>query len=442
MQFFNNYDYNNDKSLYFDDETPYVNFTSFTLEDAINRSDIIPTIFYSEEDKIDFLDFMKTFETIDEITNKVSRFVKKIRFDIQFLTIDERRKKLEKEEYDDFINDLYIFISNSNYKNPRLETRKQKYRKFIKKLLRERQKVGNYTLYGIYITDTDLSKIFKKCAEGGNKDKKEITIKNPTRKINERKIGEKRKSGKIYRKIPFFVYLSDRQIRQLKNIYFDGKTYYLDLSYTQFHKTCFATILLNRDIFYYAHYGKLPDAPKIKQNLPLLAIEMRNLIDFNEEPIIPDRDPKSKPVPVPTSKPVPISKSKPKTIDDIILKNLSDFSKDPYKQFTPSTPSTPNQIKKEEVVKALLNEIKYPLTKDVLGIRLTKGLKEKINKLTIEAAIGLMWIIRALVISNKAKLNVYYIDNNYYHLSKKEIEKIINYYFTSLSLLLNPAQKY
>ena len=195
MQLFNNYDYNNDKSLYFDDETPYVNFTSFTLEDAINRSDIIPTIFYSEEDKIDFLDFMKTFETIDEITNKVKKknnFVKKIRFDIQFITIDERRKKLEKKEYDDFIKDLYIFISNYNYKNPRLETRKQKYRKFIKKLLRERQKVGNYTLYGIYITDTDLSKIFKKCAEGGNKDKKEITIKNPTRKINERKIGEKR----------------------------------------------------------------------------------------------------------------------------------------------------------------------------------------------------------------------------------------------------------
>lgn len=175
---------------------------------------------------------------------------------------------------------------------------------------------------------------------------------------------------------------------------------------------------------------------------------MRNLIDFNEEPIIPDWDPKSKPVLVPTSKPVliptskPVPISKPKTIDDIMTNNLLDFSKDPYKQFTPSTQSTPNQIKKEEVVKALVNEINNPLTKDVLGIKLTKNLKEKINKLNTEAAIGLTWIIRALVISNKAKLNVYYVDNNYYRLSKKEIEKIINYYFTSLSLLLNPAQKY
>ena len=225
-------------------------------------------------------------------------------------------------------------------------------------------------------------------------------------------------------------------------------TFHLNISYTQFHKTCFATILLNRDIFYYARYGVLPDTPKIKKKLPFLAIEMRNLIDFNEEPIIPDWDPKSKPVLVPTSKPVlvptskPVPISKPKTIDDIMTNNLLDFSKDPYKQFTPSTQSTPNQIKKEEVVKALVNEINNPLTKDVLGIKLTKNLKEKINKLNTEAAIGLTWIIRALVISNKAKLNVYYVDNNYYRLSKKEIEKIINYYFTSLSLLLNPAQKY
>ena len=417
--FFSNFYDNNDIIIFDDKETPFLNFTSFTLEDAINRSDIIPTIFYfNKKNKIEFLDFMKSFETIEEITNKISRFVTKIRFDINFLTRDERREKLEKEEYDDFINDLYIFISN--YKNPMLESRKQKYRKFLKKLLKERSKIGNYTLHRIYITDNDLLKILKRCVEGGNKDKKKITIKNPTRQSDDKKP-----------KSPFFVYLSDRQIRQLKNIYFDGKTYYLDLSYTQFHKTCFATILLNRDIFYYVLNGKLPDTPKIKQNLPLLAIEMRNLIDFDEEPIIPDWDPKSKPVTV------PISKSKTKTIDDIMKKNLLDFSKDPYKQFTPSNP---NKIK-EEVVKALVNEINHPITKDVLGIRLTKDLKGKISKLTTEAVIGLNWIIRALVLSNKEKLNIYYIDNNYYHLSKKEIEKIIKYYFTSLSLLLNPAQK-
>lgn len=113
---------------------------------------------------------MKTFETIDEITNKISRFIKNIRFDIQFLTKDERREKIEKEEYDDFINDLYIFISN--YKNPMLGNRKQKEKKFLKKTTKRKKKIGKYTLFRIYITDTDLVQILKKCVEGGNKKKK------------------------------------------------------------------------------------------------------------------------------------------------------------------------------------------------------------------------------------------------------------------------------
>ena len=97
---------------------------------------------------------------------------------------------------------------------------------------------------------------------------------------------------------------------------------------------------------------------------------------------------------------------------------------------------------RNEVLNALINEINYPLTKDILGINLTKDLKQKISKLTSEAAIGLTWIIRALVLTNRGKLPVYNYKNSYYQLSKSQIKEIIEYYFSSLAMLLNPAQKY
>lgn len=49
--FFSNFYDNNDIIIFDDKETPFLNFTSFTLEDAINRSDIIPTIFYFNKKK-------------------------------------------------------------------------------------------------------------------------------------------------------------------------------------------------------------------------------------------------------------------------------------------------------------------------------------------------------------------------------------------------------
>ena len=120
-------------------------------------------------------------------------------------------------------------------------------------------------------------------------------------------------------------------------------------------------------------------------------------------------------------------------------KNLLEYKKDPYKKFTPfqSGKKLDSRVKR-----ALISEIKHPLTKSVIGVNLTKELKEKINKLTNEAAIGLTWIIRALVEINKKNLNVYYYNNNFFQLNKKQIKEIVEYYFNSLALLLNPAQKY
>ena len=166
---------------------------------------------------------------------------------------------------------------------------------------------------------------------------------------------------------------------------------------------------------------------------------MKNLIDFDGDPTPPV---KTKPdlIPVKKEKPVPTSSAKTQNkIDQIIEKNLSDFSKDPYKNFTPN-----QSLKKirNEVLNALINEINYPPTKDILGINLTKDLKQKISKLTSEAAIGLTWIIRALVLTNRGKLPVYNYNNSYYQLSKSQIKEIIEYYFSSLAMLLNPPQKY
>ena len=175
---------------------------------------------------------------------------------------------------------------------------------------------------------------------------------------------------------------------------------------------------------------------------------MKNLIDFDKDPTPPV---KKDLIPVSKTKPVkkdliPVSKTKPvkkdlirvSKIDEIIKKKLTDFTKEPYKNFTQN-----QSLKKirNEVLNALVNEINYPLTKDILGLNLTNDLKEKISKLTSEAAIGLAWIIRALVLTNKGKLPVYNDNNSFFQLSKAQIKEIIEYYFSTLAILLNPAQK-
>ena len=222
------------------------------------------------------------------------------------------------------------------------------------------------------------------------------------------------------------------------------------MSNTQFHKTCFATILLNRDIYYYSKYEVLPLPPKIKRIAPLLAIEMANVIDFDEDPIPPvkkDLIPENKTKPVkkdliPTeNKSKSVKKDTNPTvnkINKIMEKNLEDFSKSPYINYKSN-----QSLKKirNEVLNALINEINYPLTKDILGISLTKELKEKMDKLTSEAALGLAWIIRALVLSNKGKLPVYNNNNSFFQLTKTQIKNIMEYFFSSLAILLNPAQK-
>ena len=72
------------------------------------------------------------------------------------------------------------------------------------------------------------------------------------------------------------------------------------MSNTQFHKTCSAIILLNRDINCYSKYEVLPPPPKIKRIDTPLAIEMKILINFDENTNPPTS--KTKPDLIPTSK--------------------------------------------------------------------------------------------------------------------------------------------
>ena len=287
-------------------------------------------------------------------------------------------------------------------KTPMLTSRKQNVAKVIKTLLEQTKVIGKYYQTLVNINSFDLKDFLEKCIKGNTKGEFKLDLYSSNVRAKNKKI------------FPFVLFLTTKQKKQLKLITDFLSMFELTLSNTQFHKTCFATILLNRDIYHLSKYDTLPPPPKIKRITTPLAIEMKNLIDFDEplktskpDPIpaskpkpdpIPTSKPKPKPDPIPTSKPIPLNK--------IMEKDLLDFSKDPYKKFTPN-----QNVKKiqTEVRKALIREINYPLTKDVLGLKLTKDLKEKISKLTTEAVIGLTWIIRAIVESNKGKLNVYYL---------------------------------
>ena len=162
-----------------DDNTynyPKISFKAHSLQDANYFQDIIPTIIYlskrdiknfkeGKEINLDFRDFMSSFEETNQITEEISRFVKKIRKDIEFMTNNETYEQYEKESYDNFIEELMIYSS----KTPMLGNRRQQDVKFIKKLLKDRNKVGSYHLHRICITKDEFSKLIAKCCKGEDK---------------------------------------------------------------------------------------------------------------------------------------------------------------------------------------------------------------------------------------------------------------------------------
>ena len=94
-----------------------------------------------------------------------------------------------------------------------------------------------------------------------------------------------------------------------------------------------------------------------------------------------------------------------------------------------STTSSTNGV---NVLKNILN---YPETKRILGISLTSDLKEKIKNLDSEASFGLANILSSLITANRGKMTIY-------SMSRNQLKEIIEGFITTLSVLLNPAQKY
>ena len=86
-------------------------------------------------------------------------------------------------------------------------------------------------------------------------------------------------------------------------------------------------------------------------------------------------------------------------------------------------------------VNVLKNILNYPETKRILGISLTSDLKEKIKNLDSEASLGLANILSSLITANRGKMAIYSV-------SKNQLKEIIEGFITTLSVLLNPAQKY
>ena len=83
----------------------------------------------------------------------------------------------------------------------------------------------------------------------------------------------------------------------------------------------------------------------------------------------------------------------------------------------------------------LKNILNYPETKRILGVSLTSDLKEKKKNLDSEASFGVANILSSLLTANRGKMSIYSISRN-------QLKEIIEGFITTLSILLNPAQKY
>lgn len=78
---------------------------------------------------------MSSFDKTDDITEEISRFVLKIRKDIEFKVGKEKIEDYEKEEYENFIEELIAYSS----KTPMLGKRRHHDVKYLKKTIRRKK---------------------------------------------------------------------------------------------------------------------------------------------------------------------------------------------------------------------------------------------------------------------------------------------------------------
>lgn len=233
----------------------------------------------------------------------------------------------------------------------------------------------------------------------------------------------------------FIFYLTKTQIKKLtearKEGYFKGRMS-LIFSTNQLLKTYKEVIKINSYIYRYKDIGRfyeqksntpkllaITDEPHNKQEL----LDLIDLIDFGDEE---EKDLIDFDTIIPNKKP---------TAQDLLMDEELFPKGKKYKLLqnedlipTITNPSTNG-------VNILKNILEYPETKRILGISLTSDIKEKIENLNSEASFGLASILSSLLTANRGKMSIYSI-------SRKQLKEIIEGFITTLSVILNPAQKY
>ena len=102
--------------------------------------------------------------------------------------------------------------------------------------------MGKYTQHFVNLDGNQIHELLQKCAQGNTEGGFTVEFDFDIRPEY---------------LFPFILFLTKRQIIEYDNSKDDERNFDLVMSNTQFHKTCFATILLNRDIYYYSKYEVL-----------------------------------------------------------------------------------------------------------------------------------------------------------------------------------------
>ena len=326
---------------------------------------------------------------------------------------------------------------------------------FVKKL-NIKEKIGNYYPTLIYLEIKELKRYL-------NRVQKNIKV--------EEKFGQqkliKNKIGFLLRNVTnfqlnnkqkrFIFYLTKSQIDDLilyrQGGFGIGGNRNISFSNKQLVKTYKEVIKINSYIYYYTNIRKhkpynkqtnkqqqtkqkllaISNKPynnqellylteKLEKDLIDFSYEEKDLIDFGDEEV---KDLIDLNIVIPNPKPT----TKELLMDEELFpkgKKYKVLNEDLIQ--TNTKPSTNG----ENILKNILN---YPETKRLLGISLTSDLKNKIKNLDSEASFGLASIISSLLTANRGKMSIYSISRN-------QLKEIIEGFITTLSVLLNPTQKY
>ena len=340
------------------------------------------------------------------------------------------------------------------YKKPSKKTitfgPKRRSKDFIKNFI-QKDKIKNYYPKIIYIATSTLISYLKKIKEIISKPKQDENDK--INLVAYRKEDNTDKKG-------FIFYLTKTQIKKLKEAkltveYGIGTIFptLIVLTNNQILETYKEVIKVNSKIYSYLKYRKeekkffkdknynpppppkllaISDKPYNKQELLSLTENLeKDLIDFSDEEkdLIDFSDEEKDLIDLNVVIPNPKPTAKKLLMDEELFpkgKKYKLLNEDLIQ--TNTKPSTNGK----NILKNILN---YPETKRLLGISLTTDLKGKIKNLDSEASFGLASIISSLLTANRGKMSVYSISRN-------QLKEIIEGFITTLSVLLNPTQKY